>query len=113
MTHWPHAPVHHFTSGNTFFVTGATLHKQHFYRSAAALDELQELLFENAAKHHCELQAWSLLSNHYHLVPRGDGPDVHQLLTRFHTEAATALNRREGMQGRQVWYQFWDKTLTF
>jgi putative transposase len=113
MSSWPHAPAHYFTWGNTFFITGATLHKQKFYRTAAALDELQELLFAKAEQHHCELQAWSLLSNHYHIVPRGEGRDVRELVTRFHTEAAIALNRREGVRGRQVWFQFWDKTLTF
>jgi putative transposase len=113
MSLWPHAPAHHFTYGDTFFITGATLYKQHFYRNATALDELQELLCSEAEEHRCLLQAWSLLSNHYHLVAKGAGGDVRELVTRFHTEGAIALNRRDGVRERQVWYQFWDKTLTF
>ncbi|HEX6101096.1 MAG TPA: hypothetical protein VF432_32570 [Thermoanaerobaculia bacterium] len=110
---WHHAPAHHFAFGNTFFITGATLHKEPFYRAPSALDELSEILSENAEKHHCTLQSWCLLSNHYHLVARGEGPDVRQMLTRLHTEAAIARNKRDGVRGRQVWYQYWDKTLTF
>lgn len=109
---WHHAPSHHFAFGNTFFITGATHHKQHFYRDTTALDELQEVLFANAEKNECELQSWCLLSNHYHLVTRGEGPNVKRMLSRFHTEAAITRNKRDGVKGRQVWFQFWDKTLT-
>jgi putative transposase len=110
---WHHAPAHHFTFGDTFFITGATHHKQHFYRDALALDELREILFANADQHDCTLQAWCLLSNHYHLVVRGEGGNVRQMLTRVHTEAARARNKTDGVKARHVWYQFWDKTLTF
>ena len=109
---WHHAPAHHFAFGNTFFITGATVHKQHFYREPVALDELHEILLANVEKHQCTLQSWCLLSNHYHLVIRGVGVNVKQVATRFHTEAAIARNKRDGAKGRQVWYQFWDKTLT-
>ena len=54
---WHHAPAHHFAHGNTFFITGATHYKQHFYRDPATLDELQELLIANAEKHQCWLQS--------------------------------------------------------
>ena len=110
---WPHAPAHHFAYGNTFFITGATLHKQELYRGSLALDELQELLFAKAGQYECELQAWCLLTNHYHLIARGTGENVRTMVSRLHSEAAIALNRRDGVKGRKVWYQFWDKTLTF
>ena len=110
---WHHAPAHHFAFGNTFFITGSTLHKEHFYRDPEALDELKELLFTNAEEHQCILQSWCLLSNHYHLVVRAEGANAKQMATRFHTEAGLERNKRDGVKGRKVWYQFWDKTLTF
>src|SRR2546423_1020183 len=114
MPDWHHAPVHRFEGGGTFFITGATYLKQQFYRTASFLDALQKNLFGNAASHDCWLQAWSLLSNHYHLVLKADdGEKVGRMLARFHTESAIELNRVEGTKGRRVWYQFWDKTLTF
>lgn len=111
MFDWPHAPVHRFGSESTFFITGGTYLKQHFYRQPAALDELQSILFATAKEHECWLQAWSLLSNHYHLVLHGDR--VRAMLGRFHSDAAKVLNRRDATQGRRVWFQYWDKTLTF
>jgi putative transposase len=114
MPDWPHAPVHRFTEAGVYFVTGATHHKQHFYRSPPALDALQELLFAQAKQHECELQAWALLSNHYHLVIDCQTPGrIRPLLSRFHSEAAVAINRSDGVQGRKVWFQFWDIQLTY
>jgi len=111
---WPHAPLHRFNDAGIYFITGATLHKQHFYRSPAALDLLQELLFSLARRYFCELQAWTLFSNHYHLVLVSDlGEAVHAMLARFHSDAAKALNRLDGVNGRRIWYQFRDTQLTF
>jgi len=114
MADWHHSPIHRFGDANTFFITGATYLKQQFYRSAASLDSLQSILFEKAKAHDCWLQAWSLLSNHYHLVVRSEESEhIRLMISRFHTEAALDLNRRDGAKQRRVWFQYWDKTLTF
>lgn len=108
---WHHAPAHHFECGNTFFVTGATYRKQPFFEHAR--DSLQERLFALAEQHECSLQSWCLLANHYHLVVRAPGTNVRRLLSRFHSESAIEMNARDRTPGRRVWFQYWDKTLTF
>jgi REP element-mobilizing transposase RayT len=113
MSNWHHAPAHHLSYGDTFFITGGTFLKQPFYAAPIARDELQRILFAHAAAQTCWLQAWVLLTNHYHLVVRAAGGRVRRMLTDFHSEAARTLNQREGVRNRRVWYQFWDKTLTF
>jgi putative transposase len=111
---WPHAPLHRFNNAGIYFITGATLYKHHFYKAPAALDLLQDLLFARAKQYYCELQAWALFSNHYHLVLLSDvGEAVRDMLARFHSDAAVAVNRHDGVSGRRVWYQFWDTQLTF
>src|SRR5687768_10145663 len=100
MVDWPHAPLHRFTAG-TFFVTAGTLHKQHFFRSPAALDALEESLFSSAAEERCLLEAWCLLSNHYHLVVRiEEGASLQRVIRRFHSISAKAQNARDGTRGR-------------
>jgi putative transposase len=114
MTDWHHAPVHRLGIETTFFITGGTHLKQHFYETAAALDELKDVLFEHIAVQACALQAWVLLSNHYHLVIRAPtGEQIRNMLTQFHSHAARLLNRRDRVRARRVWFQYWDKTLTF
>ena len=114
MPDWPHAPPHRFADAGTYFVTGATLHKQHFYRTAAARDQLQEQLFSLTERHGCALQAWALFSNHYHLVVQNQHAEsIRTMVARFHSEAARGINEQDGVRGRKVWFQFWDTQLTY
>jgi hypothetical protein len=53
MSHSPHAPAHHFETGDTFFITGATIYKQHFSKTASALDALEQLLLAKAKHFDC------------------------------------------------------------
>jgi putative transposase len=111
---WPHAPLHRFGDGGIYFVTGATLYKQHFFPTDGARDALQSLLFEKSREHCVTLQAWCLLSNHYHLVVAAEeGAAVKTMLTRFHMDSALGVNRRDRAAGRQVWFQFRETQLTY
>ena len=113
MIDWPHAPPHRFAGGGKYFITGSTRRKEHFYRDASARDILQNRLFEQAEQNACTLEAWSIFSNHYHLVVEcNDGDRVRRMLTRFHVEAAIDINKRDGVKGRQVWFQYRDTMLT-
>jgi len=114
MTDWPHAPIHRFGEAGIYFVTGATLYKQHFFRSHRALDALQGMLFEKASEHGVALQAWCFFPNHYHLVASAEeGARLKRMLTRLYVDSAIAINRRDDTKGRQVWYQFRDSQLTY
>ena len=110
---WPHSPPHHFSPG-TYFIAAGTYLKQHFFRSAAALDALQDALFASALEEHCLLEAWCLLSNHYHLVVQvEDGANLQRMIRRFHSISAKAQNARDGARGRQVWFQVRETELTY
>jgi len=111
---WPHAPLHRFVDGDAiYFVTAATYLKQHFYRTAMRLDGLQSRLFGLAREHECSLQAWSIFSNHYHLVLSADGQKIREMLTRLHTVEGIDANAIDGTPGRRVWFQFRETELTF
>ena len=110
---WPHAPIHRFGEAGTYFITAGTLHKQHFFRQPASLNDLRDLLFTYAQRFDCWLQAWSLLSNHYHLIIQcDDGNNIRRMLRELHKYSAIAVNRRDAAKGRKVWFQYWDTQLT-
>jgi putative transposase len=110
---WPHAPIHRFGEGGTYFITSGTLYKQHFFRSVSALNALLRTLFAEAKKHDCWLQAWALFSNHYHLVAQSEvGERVRQMIRRLHIVSAIDANKRDGTQGRVVWFQSRETLLT-
>ena len=76
---------------------------------------LQSFLFETAKSFGWTLEAWALLSNHYHLiaVAQEAAHELSRWMQRFHSVSAAAVNQIDGCRGRQVWYQYWDTCLTF
>jgi len=113
MFDWPHAPIHRFTTNGIFFVTGATYLKRHYYSDRYSLDAFCDMVFGLARDHSVSLQAWTMFSNHYHLVADGPGKALHQMLTELHSRQSIACNKRDNATGRKVWYQFRDTELTF
>lgn len=110
---WPHAPLHRFRESSIYFVTAGTFLKQHYFRAPAALDYLRDSRFTHAKAHDCWLQAWSLFSNHYHLVVASDlGDNVRDMLRQFHVNTAIDVNRHDRVKGRKVWFQYRDTQLT-
>ena len=113
MIDWPHAPVHRFSSNGIFFVTGGTYLKRHYYRDRQSLDALLDMLLGLAREHSISLQAWTVFSNHYHLVADCAGEALRLMLSELHSQQAIACNQRDNAEGRKVWYQFRDTELTF
>ena len=71
MFDWPHAPVHRFDATGVYFITAGTYLKRHYYRERTRLDAFLHRLFGLAREHSIALQAWTVFSNHYHLVGQG------------------------------------------
>ena len=114
MVDWPHAPLHRLSQPGAYFITAGTYKKEHIFRADDRLDRLQNLLFVLADSYRFPLQAWSIFSNHYHFIATADrdASSLKAMITEFHSVSAREVNRVDGA-GRHVWYQFWDKHLTF
>src|SRR5207302_241052 len=95
-------------------VTAGTYLKQHFYRTPHALDSMQQLLFKLAEQYTLQLHAWSLFSNHYHLIiEQNREPTLQTFLRHFHSQGARDRNQFDEVSGRRVWFQYQDIQLTF
>jgi putative transposase len=112
---WPHAPIHRLNSDGVFMVTGATLHKQHFFTANDHLDLLEDSLLTLSKQYLWQLEAWSVFSNHYHFVARGNGEaeSLRTFLNHLHSQTARELNQLTSSAGRQVWFNFWETQLTY
>ena len=75
-------------------------------------DWFQETFFQLAEDFGWKLEAWAILSNHYHFIANiPPGPDggnsVRKLVTKLHSFTTKELNLREGMSGRtRLWHNF-------
>jgi len=112
---WPHAPVHRLDSRGVYMVTSATIHKQHLFPSAQALDLLENQLLSLALKYEWHLHAWAVFPNHYHFIARStqEMPRLREFLSHLHTNTSSELNRMDDVIGRSVWFNFWDTKLTY
>ena len=111
---WPHAPVHRLADNAVYFVTASTLHKQHFFDTPVKRDLLERHLLALAKQGGWQLEAWAVFANHYHIVARGkpDSRNLGESLHNLHGVTSRELNKLDGVQGRQVWFNFRDTKLT-
>ncbi len=115
MSSWHHGPPHCFATGYVYFISAGTLHKEHLFSSVERREYLQERLLSTLAHSGWLVQAWAVLSNHYHFVaevPQGARP-LGSMLRDLHSETAREINRLDSAAGRTVWHQFRDTRLTY
>jgi putative transposase len=115
MPDWPHAPVHRLTEQGAYLVTCGTYLKQHHLFDSERLGLVCEGLLTLAGDFDWRLQAWAVLSNHYHFVAVSppDPDSLRPMLSKLHGETARRLNAMDGTPGRKVWYQFFDTHITY
>lgn len=116
---WPHAPEHRLYEPGTYMVTCGTYKKEPHLRSEQRRDYFMSLLLELAEQFEWGLQAWAVLSNHYHFVafsPRESGDGAQSLRTfvsELHRRSSRLWNREDQMPGRKVWHNYWDSQITY
>ena len=91
-------------------VTAGTFGKAHCFKDEDRLDLLQELLFQTALEFGWSLEAWALLSNHYHFIASttGDSGSLREMIRKFHSLSARHINHLDASPGRKVWHNYRD-----
>ncbi len=111
---WPHAPSHLFEPEAFYFVTVGTYMKKHLFRTPEDKTLLLKTLSEQAERFEWRLQAWAVLSNHYHFVAQApeDAESLRAMLRSVHSLTARHVNSRDAAPGRKVWHRYRDTCLT-
>jgi putative transposase len=115
---WHHAPAHRLGSSGAYMVTCGTLGKEPFLNTEAKLSDFESLLFKYAAKFGWNLQAWAIMSNHYHWIgisPEncGDAGSLKLMVSQLHEVSTKRLNRIDNAVSRRVWYNYWESHITY
>jgi len=113
---WRNAQLHELSARGTYIVTAGTYNKAHHFRTRDRLNVLHRGLLSVTQKFGWRLEAWSVFSNHYHLV--GHSPDegannLAQMLGFLHEKTAKWINKLDNAAGRVVWHNFWETRLTY
>ena len=112
---WPHAPLHWIFEQGIYMVTAGTYQKASCWNTPERLEFLQQSLFDVAQGFDWALQAWSILSNHYHFIAQSpeNSNNLKRFVGKLHMTTAKQLNEWDKQPGRKVWFQFWDTRITF
>ncbi|TAE89627.1 MAG: hypothetical protein EAZ81_12525 [Verrucomicrobia bacterium] len=116
--HWPHAPPHRLSLGGVYFVTARSYQNRHLLADDVMKDWFQDALLTTAKQFGWTLEAWAILSNHYHWIghcPSGsDGANsLRKMMQKLHSLTTKELNRRESQMGRKrLWQNFRETRLT-
>ena len=115
ITDWHHAPLHKLAERGTYMVTAGTYRKAHLFDAPETRDMLMAEFFRLSKELNWQPQAWAFMSNHYHVVMSSpeNAMGLPSLLKELHRVTAMRLNSSDKTPGRQVWFQYWDKHLTF
>ena len=110
---WPHAPLHRLTASGIYFVTVATLHKEHHFRGKERLEVLHLGLLTACRDFGWRLEAWAVFSNHYHFVAESPGTaeSLPAMLGKLHETTAKWVNNLDDTPGRTVWHNYWETRL--
>jgi putative transposase len=114
-TAWPHAPVHRLTEHGIYFVTGATLHHAHHFRTRERLEVLHRGLLRVCTDFSWRLEAWAVFSNHYHFVAESPGTaeSLSPMLATLHEKTSKWVNKLDATAERQVWHNYRETKLDF
>ena len=110
LVHGKHRPPHIYEAGAIYFLSASTLQQQPLFDTDRKKSILRECLKEAAKKYLQSLKAWVIIDWHYHLLATvKEERDLPRFIKSFHGSSAIQLNRLDGVTGRQVWYQYWDR----
>lgn len=114
---WPHAPPHRLKDAGVYFVTARTRHQQHLLHTPERRDWFEQLLFSGFAERGWTLEAWAVLSNHYHVVvhsPLDGAATLRPLLQKLHSSCTRRLNSEDSTPGRmRLWQNYRETHLTW
>jgi putative transposase len=105
----PHRPLHIYADDAWYIVSASTVDG---VRYLATDDHLR--LWVTTARQLVEeltttLRAWVVLRNHYHMLFKPSlGRDISKFIGRLNGRTSYEFNLLDGIQGRQVWYNYWD-----
>jgi len=109
-----HSPPHlEFVGFVTFIITAACYEHAHIIGvSAERMAECEKEILEICRKVDAEIFAWCILPNHYHILVRTDNIKLlRKEIGKFHGRSARFWNKEDEAQGRQVWFNFFDRKM--
>ena len=110
---WHRPPHLEFLGPVTFIITAACYeHSSIIGRNSERMAEFERTILAACAEADGRIFAWCILPNHYHLLVRTDNiKQLRKEIGKVHGRTARYWNQEDERQGRQVWFNFFDRDM--
>ena len=107
-----HGPAHRESLDNLYLISAACFNHAPFLSSPQRRDEFEDkLLTRLESLEECEIFAWCVLPNHYHLLTRVPLEEWSEMIRKLHAGTATQWNREDEAPKRQVWFRYVERSI--
>ena len=108
---WPHAPPHRLSAAGVYFITARTLDRVPHFEPPARRTFVRDSLLALASHYGWRLEAWAVMSNHYHCVVHSPATDrsatsLPKFLRHLHGDVTRRINREDDTPGRAIWHNY-------
>ena len=108
----PHRPPHLYMDASWYFVTASTVNKEHILLTDEHFNLWVVTFKELISEFKMEMAAWAAMPNHCHLLFKPNrAEELGRFMKRLNGSTARKLNLLDNMQGRKVWYSYWDRCM--
>ena len=105
-------PPHIYQDETIYFITARTKDRMNLFNTYKKCSLFLDRFARRVACFCFEAIGWVLNTNHYHiLVNVSDGSMLGMFVQNLHSNSARLLNKIDQSEGRQVWYQYWDRCI--
>ncbi len=105
-------PPHIYQDETIYFITARTKNRENFFNTQRKCSLFSEVFERSLKKFDFGMIGWVLNPNHYHiLIEVSDGSMLGRFVQNLHSNLARIINKLERSEGRQIWYQYWDRCI--
>ncbi|MDZ7798743.1 MAG: transposase [Patescibacteria group bacterium] len=105
-------PPHIYSDNSFYFLTARTLKGIYFFNTDSKKKILLNVIRKALERYNCDLYAWVILSNHYHLLLKIKlGKELSSLIKNIHANSSRILNIYQACPSRKIWWNYWDKCI--
>jgi len=110
---WHNPPHLDFEGEYIYLITAACFeHKPIIGINQNRMLECEEMILDVCFELKCELYAWCVLPNHYHLLLKTSQiKELRKQLGRFHGKSSRKWNLEDKMIGRQIWFNCFERPM--
>ncbi len=107
----PHGPPHIARVSGCFMISAACYEHAHILSTPQRRNEFQDRILSDLKNSEIGIDAWVILSNHYHLLIQTPAYDrIPAFIHRLHNGTSFEWNREDECSGkRKVWFQYFDR----